>query len=263
MAGTAGSLARCAFNHPCNVRLRQLIPLTPSKPVLLQSRHGPLRRAKRGSAESSGSRTVNHGVPGKLELSAHPHHIESVIAHSGRVRQYAPSLETACLIERPRAMVVAAYPKRQQLRPEAVRAIDQRVDHHTAESQALCIRMNHDLSQLHDMPERALWFCPPAAHGLYLAADPAQGKTGTASRRRCVPITQPLTDAGARRCLKPADCAPDFYHSAHHAMDFEDGLVIDSIEPVHAGNLFRHTPSIRHQTCDRPGWQSHAATYGT
>jgi hypothetical protein len=100
--------------------------------------------------------------------------------------------------------------------------------------------MNHDLGQLYNVPHRAFPSSLPAAYSLDLAVDLAQGKTGPASRHGSLPFAQPLTDAGARRCLKPAHCAPKLYDSAYHAMDLADRLVIGSIEPVHAVNLFRH-----------------------
>jgi hypothetical protein len=80
---------------------------------------------------------------------------------------------------------------------------------------------------------------------LYLAVDLAQGQTGPPRRHGCVPLVQPSTDSGTRRCLKPAHCAAEFYDSAHHAMDFDDCLVVNSIEPEDAVNLFGHALSIQ------------------
>src|ERR1035437_10282603 len=100
--------------------------------------------------------------------------------------------------------------------------------------------MNHDLGQLHDVSHRALPSSLPAAHSLYLAVDLAQGQTGPACRHGRVPFVQPSTDSGARRWLKPATCAAALYERAPHAMDFDDCLVVNSIEPEHAVDLFGH-----------------------
>src|ERR1035438_3486733 len=57
---------------------------------------------------------------------------------------------------------------------------------------------------------------------------------------RSQPTAPPSSTTAARRCPKPAHCAAELYDSAHHAMDFDDCLVVNSIEPEHAVDLFGH-----------------------
>jgi len=181
---------------------------------------------------------VDHGIRGEPELSGHSHVVESVMVYRHPVRHHSPGREAARLIECPGAMVVPADPERQQLSPEALRCVDQRVDHQAAQPETTCTRMDHDLGQLHDVTDRA--FAPglPTANGLHLAVNPAQGKPGTFSRHGFVPSTQPSADVGERWCLQPADGASELHHSAHHPMDLEGGLIIDLTEPLHAGIQF-------------------------
>jgi hypothetical protein len=70
-------------------------PKQETKAVTTPIDQGLLPRMQRGSAQSSGGGTVNHCVRGKPKLSAHPHNIESVIAHSDSIGQYSPRLEAA------------------------------------------------------------------------------------------------------------------------------------------------------------------------